>query len=67
MTTDNKTLADDVLAELTEACEDMRVASEECDIGEGLAYAVPFHMWGEFLAKLDAAEQHLARLKAESE
>lgn len=66
MTTDNKTLAVDALAELAEACEDMRVASEECDIGEGLAYAVPFHMWFQFLFKLDAAEQHLARVKGES-
>lgn len=66
MTTDDKKLDVDVLAELAEVCEDIRVASEECDIGEGLFYAVPFHMWGEFLAKLDAAENHLARLKGES-
>lgn len=42
---------------LAEACEDMRAASEECDIGEGLAHAVPFHLWNEFLSKLDAARQ----------
>lgn len=42
---------------LVEACEDMHVASEECDIGEGLAHAVPFHLWNEFLSKLDASQQ----------
>lgn len=42
---------------LVEACEDMRAASEECDIGEGLAHAVPFHLWNEFLSKLDASQQ----------
>lgn len=42
-----------------EACEDMRAASEECDIGEGLAHAVPFNLWNEFLSKLDAAQQAL--------
>jgi len=44
---------------LVEACEDMRAASEECDIGEGLAHAVPFHLWNAFLSKLDAAQQAL--------
>ena len=55
-----KTIANKVLSELWEVCEDMRQASEECDIGEGLAHAVPFHQWNEFLGKLDAAEQFLS-------
>lgn len=50
----------DALAGLAEACEDMRAAAEECDNGEGLAHAVPFHQWNEFLSKLDSAVQALA-------
>lgn len=53
----------DVLEELVGACEDIRVASEECDLGEGFAHAVPFHLWNEFLSRLDAAEQILTRVK----
>lgn len=45
--------------ELVETCEDVRAASDECDIGEGLANAVPFHLWNEFLSKLDAAQHVL--------
>lgn len=48
------------LTELAEVCEDMRAAAEECDIGEGLAHAVPFHQWNEFLSKLDDAATALA-------
>lgn len=50
----------DALAALVEACEDMRAASEEIDNGEGLAHAVPYALWNEFLGKLDDAEHGLA-------
>lgn len=50
----------DALAALVEASEDMRAASEEIDNGEGLAHAVPYALWNEFLSKLDDAEQALA-------